>query len=127
MDARKISILFIVVTLILYGENKIPAQSRVQLPGMKQAAADSVSADKNKTPVITYKLIPGVNNTWGYDIYMDGRVNIHQPSIPALPGNDGFKTQEKAEKAARLAIKKIKNGEMPPTITVEELKKLKAL
>jgi hypothetical protein len=127
MDTRKLSILFMTFTLMLFGQHTLPAQSRVKTPETKRQEADSISGSKVKTPDITYKLIPGINNTWGYDIFVDGRVKIHQPSIPALPGNDGFKTKEKAEKTARLAIRKMKNGEIPPTITTEELTKLKAI
>jgi len=80
-----------------------------------------------KESTISYKLIPAVNNTWGYDIIVDNHVKIHQPSIPGLPGNEGFKTKAGAEKVARLVISKLKKGEMPPTITVDEMKKLKAI
>ena len=96
------------------------------MPDSKQQVADSCLGDNLKNPVLTYKLIPGINNTWGYDILVNGRIRIHQPSVPGQPGNEGFKTKEKAEKVARLVIKKMKNGESLPSITAEELKQLKA-
>ena len=49
---------------------------------------------------------------------------IHQTSAPALPGNKGFKTKADATKVALLVIEKIKKGEMPPTISIDEMKKL---
>jgi len=49
---------------------------------------------------------------------------ISQKSIPALPGNDGFKEQAQAMQVAELVMQKIRNGEMPPTVTVEELNAL---
>jgi hypothetical protein len=52
---------------------------------------------------------------------------IHQPSAPGLPGNEGFKTKADAEKVAKLVIDKIKKGEMPPSVTKEEMEKLKVL
>jgi hypothetical protein len=52
---------------------------------------------------------------------------IHQLSIPAMPGNDGFKTKADATKVAQLVIDKIKKGEMPPTVSIEELKKLNVI
>lgn len=73
---------------------------------------------------LEYKIIPAINNTYGYDIYADGKLMIHQNSIPAMPGNEGFKTKASAEKVAQLVIQKIKKGEMPPTVSVEELNKL---
>lgn len=72
---------------------------------------------------ISYQLIPSESNTWGYDIFVDGSKIIHQPSRPALPGNSGFDTKEKAQKIANLVIEKIKKGEMPPTISTEEMQK----
>ena len=73
---------------------------------------------------LTYKIIDAANHTFCYDVYADGKLMIHQTSIPAVPGNEGFKTKADAEKVAQLAIAKIKKGEMPPTISIEEMKKL---
>ena len=44
--------------------------------------------------------------------------------MPGLPGNEGFKTKDGAVKVAELVISKIKMGEMPPSISIEEMKKL---
>ena len=52
---------------------------------------------------------------------------IHQPNIPGMPGNRGFKTRAQAEKITELIIYKIKNNIMPPTVTVEELDSLGVL
>ena len=60
-------------------------------------------------------------------MYADGRLIIHQNIIPAMPGNEGFKTKADASKVAQLVIGKIKKGEMPPTVTIEEMKKLKVI
>jgi len=49
---------------------------------------------------------------------------IHQASIPGIPGNDGFKAKSDAKKVALLVIEKLKKGEMPPTVTLDEMKKL---
>ena len=127
MVSCKLSNLFITLTFIFCVGVAFPAQTLIQHQGLKQLVADSTSTDNSTSPVITYKLIPGINNTWGYDILVDKRVKVHQPSIPAIPGNEGFKTREKAEKVARLVIKKMKNGETLPGITKEELKNLKVI
>ena len=76
---------------------------------------------------LTYKIINGANQTYGYDIFSDGKLLIHQPSIPGMPGNEGFKTKQSSEQVAQLVINKVKKGEMPPTVSKEELKKLKAI
>jgi hypothetical protein len=76
---------------------------------------------------LSYKIINIANNTFGYDIYNNDRLMIHQPSIPGFPGNEGFKTKASAEKTAQLVISKINKGEMPPTVSMEDLKLLKAI
>jgi len=76
---------------------------------------------------MTYKIIPAEANTWGYDIYNTGKLFIHQPSIPAMPGNKGFATKAAAEKVAKKVIEKIRKGENPPTVSVEEMKQLGAV
>lgn len=83
--------------------------------------------DTYKNANLTYTIIPAASNTWCYDIYIEGRMFIHQPSAPGLPGNDGFKTKTDAKKVAQLVIKKIRKGEMPPSVTSKEMKKLKVL
>src|SRR4051794_23955337 len=45
---------------------------------------------------LTYTIIDAPNNTFGYDIYVDGRKMIHQPSVPAVPGNAGFNSKADA-------------------------------
>ena len=96
-----------------------------QAPAAKQPAFPAAAAYAKAN--IQAKLIPAEGNTWGYDILVEGERFIHQPSKPGLPGNRGFSTQAKARKVANLMIKKIRKGEMPPSITLEEMKKLNAI
>ncbi len=73
---------------------------------------------------ITTIIIPSENNTFGYDISINGAVLVHQSSRPGMSGNKGFDTKEQAQKVADLVIKKIRNNEMPPTVTMKELEKI---
>ena len=77
--------------------------------------------------ILNIELIESEGNTWGYKILMHGSPFIVQPNIPGLPGNKGFKTKEMALKAGERVLEKIKNGQMPPTLTYEELKDLGVL
>ena len=79
-------------------------------------------AKKMSTAQITYFIIKAPDEKFGYTIFIDGQMYIEQKSIPAIQGNKGFDTKEDAEKIAKLVIEKIKHGEMPPAISVEELK-----
>ncbi len=124
MHPIRLSLLFIALTFLLCGQMTAQTQPQVQPPAKSEQKSDFPSGDAFKNAKITYNLIPGINNTWGYDILVDNRMKIHQPSIPSLPGNEGFKTKEGAEKVAKLAVEKMKSGEKLPSITTEELKKL---
>jgi hypothetical protein len=61
---------------------------------------------------------------YGYDILRGEKLYIHQPNVPAVPGNNGFETEEQARKVAQMVINKIKNNIMPPTVEKSELSKL---
>ena len=80
----------------------------------------------SKTPPADSKVVEYVvvetENGYGYNIYIDGKLSINQPNIPAMQGTSGFDSEADASKIAELAVSKIKQGIMPPTITLEELK-----
>ena len=98
-----------------------------QQPKQENAAAQFPESIRDTHTKLTYKIIDAPNHTYGYDVFADRKLLIHQTSIPALPGNEGCKTKADASKVAQLVISKIKKGEMPPTVTIEELKKLKVI
>jgi hypothetical protein len=110
----------ILFTTIILRAQVAPQQPQTQ-------SSNSFPAAKFSDTKLTYKIIDASNKTFGYDIYANERMIIHQASMPALPGNEGFKTKNTAEKVAQFVIAQIKKGEMPPTVTVEEMKKLNAL
>lgn len=106
----------------------------IALPGTSMSAEESAGKEvtqQRKNPhanaEITTKIIPSVNNTFGYDILLYGRPLVHQTTIPGLPGNEGFKTREKAQTVAEFVVKKIRNNEMPPTVTIEDLNNIGVL
>ena len=76
---------------------------------------------------ITIKTIPSIKKTFGYDILLQGKPFVHQPNIPALPGNKGFTTKERAQKVAEFVVKKIRKNEMPPTVTSDDLNNMGVL
>ena len=78
-----------------------------------QIKSDSISVTTFKT-----------GNTWGYDIFLKGKLYIHQPNVPAMQGNSGFKTEEYAKKTAKLVVFKIKHHIIPPTVSKIELDSL---
>lgn len=76
---------------------------------------------------ITVRIIPSVKKTFGYDIFVEGKPFIHQTNIPAMPGNEGFATREKAQRVAEFVVGKIRNNEMPPAVTKNDLIKMDVL
>jgi len=70
------------------------------------------------------QIIKAANNTYGYDIVANGRILIHQPHIPAVNGNQGFATQEDAQRVAEFVILKILQNIFPPSVSVEEVDSL---
>jgi hypothetical protein len=76
---------------------------------------------------ITIKIIPAVNKTFCYDILLNGNPLLHQPSIPGLPGKEGFTTKERAQKVAEFVVNKIRKNEMPPLVTIEDLNNMGVL
>jgi hypothetical protein len=93
----------------------------------ENAQKQIATANQSKKNNFTYKIIASANNTFGYDIYSDSKILIHQPSIPGMSGNNGFKQKQQAESVAKFVIDKIKKGIMPPTVSLAELKKLQAI
>lgn len=65
-----------------------------------------------------------INQEWGYDIFIDDNLYIHQSNIPAIAGDNGFKTEVDAQNVAGLVVSKIRNNILPPTVSVEELQYL---
>lgn len=106
----------------------------VSLPAIALSAEKSPDNNDGKEETnpyakaeLTIKIIPSINNTFGYDILLYGKPMIHQPNIPGLPGNNGFATKERAQRVAEFVVKKIRRNEMPPSVTIEELEKMGVL
>jgi len=126
MNNTKLSVMLALCILLLpfmcFTQVK-PRQFKLQQNTTQLPAADSSLQKKT----INYTIIPSKNNTWGYNIYVDGKLRIHQLTIPAMPGSEGFTSKKSAGKVAEKVTEKMRKGESLPTITVEELKTLKAI
>ena len=66
-----------------------------------------------------------VSGGWGYQISIDNVVVIEQKVIPGINFEKSFTTETEATKVAKLVTSKICNEEIPPSVSVSELKKLK--
>ena len=115
------------------GEN----ESNVQGDTAKVATAiiDSTTqpAEPEKNPyegsvieVRTFKN-DAVLKGFGYDIYVDNALKVHQPHIPAVSGSKGFSSEEKAKRAGEFVGNKFRNNIMPPSVSPRELDSLGVL
>ena len=113
--------LTVLLTFALFPGPSISANGNANKEEVKQQKNPYANAE------ITIKIIPSPRKTFGYDILLHGKPLVHQPNIPALPGNEGFSTKEKAQTVAEFVVKKIRKNEMPPTVTIEDLSKMGVL
>ncbi len=116
----------ILLLACLFQFQVIHAQQLDPSPAAQQSgsATQFPSADAFSNTPLTYTIIDAPNNTFCYDIYAEGRLMIHQSSMPGLPGNEGFKTRDDAMKVAEMVMYKIRKGEMPPTVSIDDLKQV---
>lgn len=77
-----------------------------------------------KTPEFTVETFENAKNEWGYRIMQADQIFINQPHIPAVPGRLGFQNEREAGSVGNLVVHKLESGEMPPSVTREELDSL---
>ena len=105
--------------LVLFACGKKEKESVADQPTPPVTAADSTVIAP--TSSYSYQIIAAPEHTFGYDVFKDSALFIHQPHIPGMPGVKGFLKEEQATKAATLMIEKMKNGVVPPTLSEEEV------
>ena len=123
---------FLLIILILGScsqENQNKKDSTTQESNSVEKGKDNTPKVQESKPLsnIEVKTFPALENTFGYEIWIDGQKTVVQSTIPSVPGNKGFATEEKARKVADLVVSKIKNNQMPPSITPKELDSLGVL
>jgi len=57
---------------------------------------------------------------WGYNIYTDGKVYIHQDIVPAIPTRMGFRTRDDAMAVGKKVYDRLVAGQMP-MVTAKEV------
>lgn len=102
-------------------------KQQTDLPQSRSAGKETNFPAPAPQAAYRYRIIAAPDNTFGYEILQNERPLIRQTSIPGMAGNLGFTTSEKAGKVAELVIKKLKQGQMPPSVTPEEMKRLEVI
>ena len=86
------------------------------------AAAIPLLYDSAKGNDISYKTFHK-DAGWGYDIIVNGKLFIHQESIPAIPQKKEFPTETEAREVAQLVMRKLKNNKLP-TVSCAEINQI---
>ena len=105
----------------------IDTSAKQKQPETKQTipAGDTLTPQKVTVQVFSNDTTPDAAlKGFGYNILMDGKLYVHQPHIPAVPGNKGFANIDQAKKAGTFIKYKIEHHIMPPSVTVQELDSL---
>lgn len=110
--------LTIIILILLPGF--CPGQPQTLTRGVDPSAQSEIDSTRK----ITYTIIGVGADAYGYDILVDGKVFIHQTTVPAVPGTRAFARKEDAEKVARLVVTKMEKGMMPPAVTRSEIEAL---
>lgn len=120
-------ILITLICMLIFGQT-IKAQTGPSLSDKNKDSLDQVAAKqklelKEKMAKVSLQgfVIKASENTFGYSIYMDGQLFIEQKTIPGQAGNKAFLNSNQAQKCLDKVISKIKEGEMPPSLTNAEL------
>lgn len=61
---------------------------------------------------------------WGYNILNNGKLYIHQPTVPGQSGTAGFTSQEQARRVGERMASKLQQTKALPTLTNDELRQL---
>ena len=95
---------------------------------LNSCSENSIQKDQiNESDSYKIKSYEVGHEEWGFDILMDNKMIIHQPLIPAVTGNRGFKSEYDAMTTASFMIEKLRKGMTPPTISTQELDSLGVL
>jgi len=92
---------------------------------LNTSGSQSRTIQRSSNSENTYRIIPAINNTFGYEILVKEKVFIRQTNIPGMPGLNGFNQKEDAIKVAQLVLEKLHQGIMPPAVEKLELDELK--
>ena len=103
---------------------QLPLPHTAALAPQDTAALRFPASENQRGAELTYLILPAPNGTYGYDIFSNGRLFVHQTHLPGVPGNEGCKTRGEAEKLAEFVIDKIRRGQMPPSVSPQDMKAL---
>ncbi|GAB3340977.1 hypothetical protein GCM10027299_54850 [Larkinella ripae] len=61
---------------------------------------------------------------WGYQMVLNGKTVIDQPTVPGQAGQHGFVSEALARRVGERVVAKLRLGQFPPTLSPTELTQL---
>ncbi|HRU61044.1 MAG TPA: DUF4907 domain-containing protein [Bacteroidia bacterium] len=120
------SLLIILVMLAGYACNpggSVSGEGKAEDPVPPPATSRPEPAEAGVWSVRTFSNSDG-NSGYGFDILNGEKIYVHQPTIPAVQGVRGFSSEANAKACGELMVYKIRNGILPPSVSVAELDSL---
>ena len=121
------SLFFFLFLTVIACKNQPPQAANTEGSQTLNTPVETTISTTKTSKSLTFQIIDAPNKTFGYDISVDGKKLIHQTSIPAVAGIEGFKTAAQAEKVAQFLIEKMKKSDALPAVSPDELKQLGVL
>lgn len=129
MSMNRAKYLFVLIPALMYAACRNSATPENDLHDEKEnfgtLTEDTIrhANDSVKTEVKTFRS----DNGWGYDIFIDSKLYIHQPNIPSVSGTNGFANEESAKRCGEFIAFKIRNHILPPSVSPVELDSLNGI
>ena len=108
------------ITQVKFVPPPISHEKKITLPDTSKKNNTS-----NKKQNVTIEITKNADNSFGYQLKVDGKLYVNQPHIPAVPGLKGFVSESDAKKCANIMKMKIEKNIMPPTVDIKDLDSLK--
>ncbi len=125
---------FLMIELLLFTrcqesqKNINQIKNEKKTPKFTHKKVTNTNKDTNEVFIDSFNIyVFKVENEWGYDIYQNNKLLIHQPTIPAIEGVKGFSSDQKAKITATYIVQKLRSGIFPPVISIVELKALNVI
>lgn len=102
-----------------------PAEEDTAARTIPAATGTAVPAPKVEVSIFEIRGKNGRLEGYGYDLIVNGKKTIHQPTIPAVQGNYPFFSEQDAQAVGELAASRMRKTGDLPTIRVQDLDSLK--
>jgi hypothetical protein len=129
MSIKAAKYFFFLISALIFAACRNTASPENNLPDEKEnfgTLTEDTTKHANDSVKTEIKTFRG-DNGWGYDIFIDSKIYIHQPNIPSVSGTNGFADEESAKRCGEFIAFKIRNHILPPSVTPEELDSLKVM